>query len=257
MWPACFRIALFAATLIAPLTLAQQPLAGPPEFEVASIKPNQSNERMYYGLRNGGLTIRNMPAKGLIQAAYGKRDFQVVGGPAWIASECFDIDAKAERPLKATQDMLKSLLVNRFQLTLHREAKETAVYSLVLAKGGLKMKPSADQTDPEKGGPKEFGQGRIVGEGIPMYIIANLLSQMLGRAVINNTGLTGKFDINLQPLPDSPSAATDSADPLNAADVFNLAIIQAVGKQLGLRLESTKALQEILVIDRIEHPTPN
>lgn len=90
-----------------------------------------------------------------------------------------------------------------------------------------------------------------------MYVIANLLASMLGRAVINNTGLTGKYDVNLQPVPDSPRAPTDPADALTPADVLNVAVIEAVEKQLGLKLESIRAPEEILVIDRIEHPSAN
>jgi uncharacterized protein (TIGR03435 family) len=236
--------------------LAQEPAAGP-EFEVASIKPNKTNERMYYGLRNASLTVRNMTAKGLIQVAYGKRDFQIKGGPAWITTECFDIDAKAERPQKATHDMEKSLLATRFHLQFHSETKEASVYSLVVARSGLKMKLSADQTEPQKGGPKEMGPGLVVGKGIPMYVITNLLSNMLGRAVMNNTGLTGKYDVKLQPDPDSLPLQTDPADPLPHADVLNLAIIEAVEKQLGLKIESIKAPEEVLVIDHIEHPSAN
>ena len=250
-------IRIAAVTLVLNcLTQAQAP-GQLREFEVASIKPNKTNERMYYGLRNASMTVRNISAKGLIQIAYGKRDFQITGGPAWITSECFDIDAKAESPQRATHDMLKSLLASRFQLKLHGETKNTFVYSLVVARGGLKMKLSADQSEPEKGGPKELGSGRVVGEGIPMYVIVNLLSNMLGRAVIDNTGLTGKYDINLQPLPDSLQLQTDSADPQSQADVLNLGLIEAVEKQLGLRMKSMKAPGEILVIDHIEHPSAN
>src|ERR1700720_3711731 len=96
------------------------------------------------------------------------------------------------------------------------------LYSLVVARGGLKMKFSANQTEPEKGGPKELGPGRLVGEGIPMYVITNLLSNMLGYAVINNTSLTGKYDVNLQPVPDSLQLPTDPAGPLTQVDVQNL-----------------------------------
>lgn len=227
------------------------------EFEVASIRPNKTNERMYYGLRNGSLTVRNMTVKGLIQIAYGKRDFQITGGPGWITTEFFDIDAKAERPQKATHDMLKTLLADRLHLQLHKETKEASVYSLVIARGSLKMKLSADQTEPEKGGPKDMGPGRLAGEGIPMYVIANLLSNMLGRAVINNTGLTGKYDVNLQAAPDTPQVLTEPADPLTQADALNFAVIDAVEKQLGLKIESVKAPEEILAIDRIEHPSAN
>jgi uncharacterized protein (TIGR03435 family) len=119
------------------------------------------------------------------------------------------------------------------------------------------MKLSADQTEPEKGGPREMGPGRIVGEGIPMYVIVNLLSNMLGRAVVDNTGLTGKYDVNLQPGADSLQLPTDSADSLTPADVLNLALIEALEKQLGLKIESRKAPEEVLVIDRVEHPSAN
>ena len=250
------RIAAVGLMLNCPLGLAQAP-GKLPEFEVASIKPNKTNERMYYGMRNASLTVRNMTVMGLIQIAYGKRDFQISGGPAWIGTECFDVEAKAERPQKASHDMLKALLAGRFHLTLHRETKESSVYSLVVARGGLKMKLSADQTEPEKGGPKELGPGRLMGEGIPMYVIVNLFSNMLGRAVINHTGLTGKYDVNLQPVPDSLQLQTDPADPLSQADVLNLALIDAVEKQLGLKIESIKAPEEVLVIDHIERPSAN
>ena len=250
------RIVAVALILNCPLSQAQAP-GQLPEFEVASIKPDKTNERMYYGLRNDSLTVRNIAVKGLIQIAYGKREFQITGGPRWITSERFDIDAKAAPSQRATPDMLKSLLVGRFQLKLHRETRKTSVYSLVVARGGLKMKLSADQSEPEKGGPKEMGPGRLVGEGIPMYVITNLLSNMLGRAVINNTSLTGKYDINLQPFPDSPQLQTDPADPLAQTDVLNLVIIEAVEKQLGLKMESVKAQGEVLVIDHIERPSAN
>jgi uncharacterized protein (TIGR03435 family) len=90
-----------------------------------------------------------------------------------------------------------------------------------------------------------------------MYVIVNLLSNMLGRAVVDNTGLTGKYDVNLRPLPDTLQLPADPADSLAPADFLNLAVIEAVEKQLGLKLESTKAPREVLVIDRIEHPSPN
>jgi uncharacterized protein (TIGR03435 family) len=250
------RIAAVGLMLNCPLGLAQAP-GKLPEFEVASIKPNKTNERMYYGMRNASLTVRNMTVMGLIQIAYGKRDFQISGGPAWIGTECFDVEAKAEKPQKASHDMLKALLASRFHLTVHRETKESSVYSLVVARGGLKMKLSADQSEPEKGGPKELGPGRLMGEGIPMYVIVNLFSNMLGRAVINHTGLTGKYDVNLQPVPDSLQLQTDPADPLSQADVLNLALIDAVEKQLGLKIESIKAPEEVLVIDHIERPSAN
>jgi len=246
---------LTAVALILTCSLSQAQAPAPlPEFEVASVKPNKTHERMYYGLRNTTLTIRNMPVKGLIQIAYGKRESQITGGPAWIGSECVDVDAKAESHQKANQDMLKSLLASRFQLILHSETHEASVYSLVIARGGLKMKLSADQSDPQKGGPKEMGPGRLIGDGIPMYIIVNLLSNMLGRTVINDTGLTGKYDIHLQPVSDSLPAQTDT---MPQADAANIALIDAIEEQLGLRIKSIQAPETVLVIDHVEHPSSN
>jgi uncharacterized protein (TIGR03435 family) len=118
------------------------------------------------------------------------------------------------------------------------------------------MKLSADQTEPEKGGPKELRAGRIVGEGIPMYVLTNLLSNALGRAVINNTGLTGKYDVDLEYVPDSVQPPSGAGDGL-AADVLDIDIFTAVEKQLGLKLESTKVSQEVLVVDRVERPSAN
>jgi uncharacterized protein (TIGR03435 family) len=256
---ACYSLGLLCGaglTLSSPASHAQTPDRRA-EFEVASIKPNHTNERMYFGLRGGSLTVRNISVQGLIQIAYGKRDFQIAGGPGWTHSECFDIDAKAERPGKATHDMLKSLLASRFNLALHSETKNASVYSLVVARGGLRMKLSADQSEPEKGGPKELRVGRIAGEGIPMYILTNLLANALGRAVINNTGLTGKYDIDLQYDPDSVQLPSEAGNGLSAADVLELAIFTAVEKQLGLKLETGKAPQEILVIDHVERPSAN
>ena len=258
----CLRLPPAAIWLL--LSAIASPAQTPPprpEFEVASIKPSRATERMYFGLRAGSLTVRNISVKGLIQIAYGKRDFQVSGGPAWISVDGFDIDAKAERPARATHDMLKSLLAARFRLALHTETRTASVYSLVVAKSGLKMKPSADQTEPEKGGPQELRDGRILGDGIPMYVLVNLLSNALGRAVINNSGLTGKFDVDLQYVVDSappPSeAASETVPAPPAANLVELAILTAVEKQLGLKLEPIKAPQDVLIIDRVERPSAN
>jgi uncharacterized protein (TIGR03435 family) len=254
------RVGIAAALILTcPALRAQgQSPAGPlVEFEVASIKPNKSNDRMYYGIRNGSMTVRNMTVKGLIQIAYGKRDFQIAGGPAWINSEYFDIDAKAERPLKANHEMERSLLASRFHLEVHKETKLTSVYSLVVATSGLKMKVSADQSDPEKGGPKQMGPGRLIGDGVPMYVITNLLSNMLGRTVVNDTGLAGKFDVHLQFEADSVQSPSDEVESQMPVDVINIAIIDAIEKQLGLKIKTVKAAEETLVIDRIEHPSAN
>src|SRR5690242_10029643 len=147
---------LFAGIILTCSHVRAQGPDRPPDFEVASIRPNKTNERMYFGLRGGSLTVRNISVKGLIQIAYGKREFQVAGGPGWMTSEKFDIDGKAEGSAKATHDMMKALLASRFNLAFHIETKESTAYALVVARSGLKMTKSADQSDPDRGGPKEL-----------------------------------------------------------------------------------------------------
>lgn len=238
-----------------------------PEFEVASIKPNNTNERMDYLVRGDRLFGKNMPAKGWIQIAYGLKGFQVVG-PEWISTEKFDIDARrAESASPSGMQMslmLQSLLADRFKLTLHREMRQLPVYDLVISRGGLRMKPSKDQTlwvgdfpdgSPDGrpltgGGPTELAPGRFLGEAISMTMFVNLLAGPLDRQVINKTGLTGRFDIDLRYAPESGQAST-------ATDTSTPSFFTALQEQLGLRLESAKAPVEVLVVDHIERPDSN
>jgi uncharacterized protein (TIGR03435 family) len=260
--------------LVAVLGLAQsQKTAALPEFEVASVKPSSTNERMNYGQRPNGIFGTNMPAKGWIQIAYGIKAFQIVG-PDWISFEKFDIDAKAENLSSARQklSMLQALLADRFKLTLHRETRESPVYNLVVSRGGLKMRPSKDQTlwagdypdgSPDGrpltgGGPKSLAPGRFAGDAIPMTMFVNLLAGPLDRPVINKTGLTGRFDIDLRYAPGSGQApsveSVGSAPPDSSSEA---SLFTAIQEQLGLRLESTKGPVEMLIIDHIERPRGN
>ncbi len=162
------------------------------EFEVASVKPNHSDERLNYALRGNRMFGKNMPVKGWIQIAYQVKDFQIVG-PSWISDEKFDIEAKAESPSSSNRQMLsmlQTLLADRFRLVFHREMKEAPAYALLIARGGLKMKASKDQTlwsgdfpdgSPDGrpltgGGPSELAPGLLVGEALPMTILVNLIS---------------------------------------------------------------------------------
>lgn len=248
-----------ALCCLAALTL----IAQQPEFEAAVVKPNHSAERMDYGVRGSRLWGRNMSAKGWIEIAYGVRDYQITG-PAWISDEKFDIEAKIGPPYRDTKLMLQSLLADRFQLKLHLTTQESPAYALVIAKTGLKMKPSKDQSlwggdypdgSPDGrpvtwGSPQELGPGRLLGDAIPMTMFTTLLSDRIGRKVINQTGLTGRYEIDLTWLPDSVQLNVD--DPADSTPSLATAL-----RQLGLRLEPTKAPIDILVIDHIERPGEN
>lgn len=166
--------------------------------------------------------------------------------------------------------MLQALLADRFKLTLHRETRESAVYALVVDRKGLKMKPSKDQTlfagdfpDGSPDGrpvtgrsPKELGQGRLAGEGIPMTILVNLLAGPLDSPVINKTGLTGRFDIDLKYMPTSGQAPAAGAEAA-VEDPSTPSLFTAILEQLGLRLEPEKGPVEFFIIDHIERPGAN
>lgn len=279
-----------------------------PSFEVASIKPNTSGAGgAGIGSRPGGLfTATNVPAKMLIRQAYRMQDFQIIGGPNWLNTDRFDIEARAEAgavpPPSGPPDptrpnpialMLQSMLEDRFQLRVHTETRELPVYNLVAGRDGSKMKLSPDQNPqrgaappvppppvgpPPPGGPGQrgagiagpgsmrIGSGNLVANTIPMAQFVNTLSQMVGRPVVDKTGLTGMFDIDLRWTPEGgqggPLAAGGPVGPEVApapvaADPSAPSIFTAIQEQLGLRLESTKGPVEVIVIDSVQKPTEN
>lgn len=161
----------------------------------------------------------------LIATAYRVQEFQISGGPGWIDSDRFDVEDKAE-DRKANYDqlrlMLQSLLEDRFRLKLHRETKEAPVYALVVAKGGSKIKLSADQADssdingpapPGATGPNHgafrFGPGSMAGNAVTLALFTKFLSQRLDRMVIDKTSLAGRFDIQLLWTPDTGENPVD------------------------------------------------
>jgi uncharacterized protein (TIGR03435 family) len=233
------------------------------EFEVASIKANNTDERMDYGVRGDRLLGRNMPAIGWIEIAYKVREYQIIG-PAWISQEKFDIEAKASNPGGDLRLMLQSLLASRFNLTTHRENKKSLVYSLVVGRGGIKMKLSKDQTPwsgdfpngapdgrPTSGAsPTALAPGRIAGKAIPMSMFVTLLADQVGRPIVNRTGLTGRYDIDFRFAPSDTDTSPQS-------DATVPSVFTAIQEQLGMRLQPAKAPVEVLVIDHIERPSAN
>src|SRR5262249_17527634 len=146
-----------------------------------------------------------------------------------------------------------SLLEDRFSLTVHRETKEMPMYSLVVERSGLKMKPSADQTG-TIGGVREVRYGRIVGEAVPVSTIAGILTGLAGHRVLNKTGLTERYDLDLRYPPElgQPGAPPEPTDPADGQSLFG-----ALQTQLGLKLESTRGPVEVLVVDHIEKLSAN
>jgi len=245
LWP------LILVAALAPLWMAFAQSAPRPSFEVASVKLSGPDDRMMYRLQPGGrYLVSGVSLKTLIANAYSLPEFLVSGGPAWRDSEKYNIEAKVGGPLPPWPDsgkelslMLQSLLEDRFKLKLHRETKEEPVYDLVVAKDNVKLiTAKAD----EKTG-FEMTPGRIHSMAVPLGFLASNLGYLLGRQVIDKTGLAGKYSYTLTYTPDD-APPTDALGP---------SIFTAIREQLGLRLEAAKAQVEGLVIDYAEKPSAN
>lgn len=229
-------------------------------LEVASVKPsrNATADSNIDSVR-GRLTATNITVRELIRLAYGVKDYQIGRAPGWIDSQRFDIAAKSVSAKTGSLDdeklLVRELLVDRFQLSTHREAKQMPVYLLVVAKDGPKLAAHNDAVIKTRG-----GCGRLVGRRVTTDGIAMMLSRQLDHEVINRTDLSGEYDIQLNFTPDSGPcrAGADSQGGSVSTDPSGLPSIHtAVQEQLGLRLEPAKGPVDVLVIDRIERPSEN
>lgn len=255
--------------LVTTLGLAQTTAQPPrPEFEVASIKlGDPGSRRVGIGFRPGGDTFKatNASLQRLIGFAYDLRNHQISGGPDWLDSAKFNIDAKAGSAIppglaggNVIRLMVQSLLAERFKLASHLEMREEQLYELVVNKDGPKLRESAPAAPGQPQGVR-IGRGELTGTAAPIAILVNQLSQQLGRSVTDKTGLTGRYDFTLKWTPDDLGvAAGQPAGPdAPTADPSGPSIFTAVQEDLGLKLQSAKGQVEILVIDHAERPDAN
>ena len=205
---------------------------------------------------------KNYTVKLLIAAAYDLNPKAILGGPAWIDSEKFDIGAVTPGDVRPTRDqqmaMLRTLLVERFQLTFHRQSKQFAIYLLTVSKDGPRLKSSnASASDPSSVISTVY-PGRIVmpARNASMQDFTSVLQRaVLDRPVVNKTGLTGRYDFDLDWSPsgrefggDIPAAGDDAPSP---------PLFIAMQQQLGIKVEATRGLADALVIDEVERPSAN
>ncbi len=253
------RLLLAPAVLLAFCDIHAQIPTAPLKFEVASIKPSApAMDGMYLRPQPGGLRVEGATVRNLIALAYDVREFTISGGPGWIGSDRFDIDARVESPSgPRIRECLKSLLADRFELALHRETKEDKVYALVLAANG----PKFSEAKPESKALIRRWEGLITGQAVPMQMLALNLANSMRRTVLDQTGLTGKYDFKLEWTPDAPQGATGPAPADNGApavrDPDGPSIFAALEEQLGLRLETQKAPVTTLLIDHVARPSAN
>ena len=269
----------FVALAIAPLA-AQTPARV--SFEAASIKPNDGTTPGQ-GIRiqpGGRFNVTNMPVRTLITFAYQLQQYQLVGGPAWINDDRFNIVAKLEGDLAPSGPgqpdramlALRTLLEERFQLVVHRETRQLDIYAMTLEKPGQpgpKLTPAANDCSPEamaarRAAPPETqkplfcglqlrGPGKFALSGMPLSFYATTLANQVGRFVVDRTGLEGRWDFELTAAPAPPGGQIVDAvptDPDGAPHLFT-----ALREQLGIKLDATKGDVEVLVVDRVEKPT--
>jgi uncharacterized protein (TIGR03435 family) len=274
---------------------SQSAAAAPPayEYDVVSVKPSDpaNANKPGNGLSSSpdAFTAKSSPLIILIDYAYAiKNPEQLVGATGWIADERFDFNAKMESSVMdalqkltrddrilARQQMMQAVLADRFKLVAHRETRELQIYTLVIAKSGLKMKEAKPgDTYPNgikiPGAPSPAGlmsfqaapNGVVLtAQGVPLTMLLGTISREVGRLIVDKTGLTGNYDFVFQFTPDTYHAPSNlgeggSSMPL-PPDVGTISIFTAMQEQLGLKLESVKAPIEVVVIDHAERPSGN
>lgn len=282
------------ATIGNPLSLraqvppvSSQTVLTAPKFEVASIKPCKAdlgpNGRSGGGNSSAGpLHIECQTAMGFIQAAYvifanGRSmsnpvHVRILGGPSWINSERYTLDAKPENPQTVEMmngPMLQMLLEERLRLSIHPETSQVSVYRLTIAKGGQKLKPFQDGactpidlfkatitrtpgvTYCRNVARTKDGMRIYDAQGTSLDAFCQLELGFLDRSVVNETGITGLFDIHLE-------YAAEEGDQTGAtSDVAGPSLVTALQEQLGLKLERGLGPQRSVVIDHIERPSEN
>jgi uncharacterized protein (TIGR03435 family) len=256
-------LALFAVASLAfsqsaaPPAIAPQPPAAQPQvFEVAAVRMVKDHDAEYLaqGIQpmtwssfpTNRFSAHNMPLSNLLMIAYGVSDKNITGGPGWLDSQEYDVDAKVEGDrqltLKEMQPLLQTLLAQRLHLTAHHVTKMYSGYALVIAKGGPKLQTSAEGVRPRaQVHPNGFQVWHMDAKGI-----ATVSSAPAGGPIVDKTGLTGTYDVTLSYAP--------ANDPNSNLPSF----FTALQEQLGLKLESQEVPVDFLIIDHVERtPTEN
>ena len=229
--------------------------AGARSFDAASIKPSKaSNDSSSWNSRLGYMVMRNQTLNACIRIAYGLKVDQITGGPKWLDSDRFDIEARAVGPAKDPEllAMLQTLLAERFQLKFHRGTKLVSGYALVVGKKGLKIHP-VGASGPQR---MNWGKGQVLAERVSMPKFAEALARMLGSPVEDKTGISAEFSFKFDWSPESARPAAEPGTGLPEAPAGR-SLFTAIQEELGLTLSRTKAPIEVFMIDSAEKPTEN
>ncbi len=272
LFPAC---SLIAQTAAPPAASAQAPGSGAaPAFEVSVVRLNKSGDSgSRSNFQNGRFTATNVLLKNLIHyQAYGVPEPRILGGPKWINSRRFDIEAKMDSSLAGElekldrderttlrQAIFQKLLADRFRLAVHWETRELSIYALVVAKQGSRLQAAKES---DRGSGTSSGYGSFTARNLTVDQIAQALTQELseevGRVIVDKTGIQGRYDATLKwtPAEDAPPGGGHAPDSTPAGN-SEPALFTAIQEQLGLRLESARGPVKVLVIDHVEMPSDN
>ena len=240
---------LIVATPSGGLSSAQVASADPGAFEVASVRPDRDCANFSMSPDGSRLfTVTQAPMAFLIELAYAVPDEQLAKEPSWLRSKCYSISARApgegRLDSKELTSMLRDLLSKRFHLASHSESRDVSGFGLVVSNKDLNLHTA--EPGPSTGVIEANG---LRARNFTMKSFASLLSRAMGSTVIDQTGLTGKYDVDLSFARDIPSQETDSQLP----SVFN-----ALQEQLGLKLVAHRVTIKMMVVDHIdESPTAN
>lgn len=232
-----------------------------PTFQVATVKPSAPDETGWSTMIRGHHFVTvNTNVTDLVAYAYGVHVKQIIG-PEWFGREKFDIEGVPDTDAMPTRDqfrvMVQKLLGERFKLAFHHERRVLPVYVLTVDKGGAKLQESAT---PENHSGWGIGDAGLMVKGMTMDSFAKLMQRtVLDRPVVDHTGLTGRYDITLKWRPDESEFLQlrgAGIQPMSGKDAEALpGLYTAIREQLGLRLEATKALDDVMVIDHAERPS--
>jgi uncharacterized protein (TIGR03435 family) len=231
---------------------------GDPDWDVVSVKahdPSDPSNNQSLTIKGRQFVMVNRTVQGMLLFAYGLHKKELVGAPGWIETERWDAQGLPNIPghpsLQQMQSLMRKLLEQRFGLKVHRETKELDVYAITVAKGGEKISPSAG--DPN-GTPSENenSNGGVVTMRMTNMTMAELapdLAFFLDRPAVDQTGLTGRYDLQLKWTADESKAPADGTAPPG--------MFTAIQEQIGLKLEPAKAPVKVLVVDSVGRPSAN
>ncbi len=255
--------ALVISVVIATLTLGS---IFAQSFEVAAIKPTPPDFRGRFATMQGAhqFVARNYTLKYMVAAAYNVPPRLISGGPAWVDTDPYDILASTPGEARPSVDeqmaMLRTLLADRFKLAIHREPREFSLYALTVAKDGTKLKESTAAPDQQPDLVNRVFPDHILlpARNATMAQFASMLQRaVLDRPVVDRTGLSARYDFDLEWTPDETQFDGRLPPPPNSDTPRKPDLFAALQQQLGLRMESSRGAVETIVLDRVERPSEN